>query len=298
MIASILCGIGHVATVPQLRENGLNEAWLRAAVSRGDIVRLRRGTYGCAHLDTLSSTAARVGGAISCVSLLRESGVWAGHGMRAHIQLPPKASHVLHGLLSAEGLAPRYHWERPRFGMETPWRVTRMQALWQAIRCLDEENAIAALESAIHTGFLPFEDVLRLWQLAPRRLREYSGRLVTISGSGNETIVRLRLQRVGHRVEAQGSVPGLGHQDLLVDNCLGLEVDSRAWHDGEVNRAVDYDRDLHAAGLGRATIRILPSHIYATWPQTLAAIERAVADAATGQVRRHGRILVEPGDPL
>jgi hypothetical protein len=296
MSASVFCSLGHVASVAQLRDTGLTEARLRAAVSRGEIVRLRRGTYGCAHLDPLTASAARVGGAVTCLSLLRESGVWAGHGMRTHLQLAPQASHVPLEFLTAEGLTPRFHWERPRFGMETPWRATRMQALWQAIRCLDEENAIAALESAIHTGFLPLDDILRLWQLAPRQLREYCPELVVISGSGNETVVRLRLQGVGFRVEPQGAIPGLGHQDLVVNDCLGLEIDSRAWHAGDEQRAIDLDRDLHAAGLGRPTIRILPAHIYSRWPQTLAVIERAAADAARDLERRRGRVVARVGE--
>ncbi len=296
MSSSFLCRLGHVASVSQLRENGLTEARVRAAMSRGDIVRLRRGTYGCTHLDSLTATAARVGGAVTCASLLRESGVWAGHGMRAHLQLAPQASHVLREALDAEGLAPRLHWERPRFGMETSWRASRMQALWQAIHCLDEENAIAALESAIHIGFLPLDDILRLWRLAPRRLREHCPRLVLVSGSGNETVVRLRLQRVGYRVEPQGAIPGLGHQDLVVNDCLGLEIDSRTWHDGDEQRTIDYNRDLHAAGLGRPTIRILPVHIHSNWPQTLAVIERAAADAAHDLGRRRGRVIMRVED--
>jgi len=293
MSASVLCSFGHVASVAQLRATGLTEARVRAAVSRGEIVRLRRGTYGCTHLDPLTASAASVGGAVTCLSLLRESGVWAGHGVRTHLQLAPQASHVPLRFLTADGLTPRFHWERPRFGMETPWRATRMQALWQAIRCLDEENAIAALESAIHTGFLPLDDILRLWQLAPRQLREYCPELVAISGSGNETVVRLRLQGVGFRVKPQGAIPGLGHQDLVVNDCLGLEIDSRAWHAGDEQRAIDLDRDLHAAGLGRPTIRILPAHIYSRWPQTLAVIERATADATREVGRRRVVAKVE-----
>jgi hypothetical protein len=296
--SAILCRLGHVASVQRLRAEGVSAAALRAQVASGVIVRMRRGTYGCAHLDAVTAQAAHVGGAVSCVSVLREAGVWAGHGARAHIQLPPTTARIQREPPGPDGSAPRYHWERPRFGMESPYRVSRLQALWQAIRCLDEEDAIAALESAIHTDFLPTDKVLRLARLAPRRLRNYNDRLVTVSGSGNETIVRLRLERAGHRVEPQGVVPGVGHQDLLVDDCLGLEVDSRAWHDGETNRAIDYDRDLRAAGLGRPTIRIRPSHIHVTWPQTLAVIERAAADAALGLKRRRGRVVVRFDDPL
>lgn len=173
-----------------------------------------------------------------------------------------------------------------------------MQALLQAIHCLDAEHAIAAMESAIHEGFLTESEVARLALFGPRRLTADIRGMVPNSGSGNETVVRLRLVHAGHRAEPQGAVPGLGHQDLLVDGCLGLEIDSRAWHDDDEQRAVDYDRDLHAAGLGRPTLRIRPAHIYSSWPTTLAVIERAASDAARGLEGRRGRILMRPGDPL
>jgi hypothetical protein len=173
-----------------------------------------------------------------------------------------------------------------------------MQALWQAMHCLDEENAIAAMESAIHTRFLSLDQVRQLADLAPLRLRNATAELVPNSGSGNETFTRRRLTRVGYRVEPQGHVPGMGHQDLVVEDCLGLEIDSREWHSGEEDRAIDYERDLHVAGLGRRTLRILPSHIHATWPQTLTIIERAVDDAQRERQRRYGRVFVAFGDPL
>lgn len=173
-----------------------------------------------------------------------------------------------------------------------------MQALWQAMHCLDAEHAIAAMESAVHQGFLTESDIATLALFAPRRLLADIHRMVRNSGSGNETIVRLRLVHVGHRVESQGAVPGVGHQDLLVDECLGLEIDSHAWHSGEEQRAIDYDRDLHAAGLGRTTLRIRPEHIYSSWPVTLAVIERAAADAARAMKSRSGRVVVRRGDPL
>ena len=153
-----------------------------------------------------------------------------------------------------------------------------MQALWQAIRCLDEEDALAAMESAIKKQLLSETDVRRLGALGPRRLQPSIRLLVTNSGSGNETIVRLRLLRAGHRVEPQGYVPGLGHQDLIVDDCLALEIDSKEWHEGE-QRATDADRDLVSEELGRHVIRIRPAHIHESWPRTLGVIERAVRDA-------------------
>ena len=156
--------------------------------------------------------------------------------------------------------------------------MSPVDALWVAMRCLDEENAIAAMESAIRKGFLPETQVRRLGVLAPRRLQAGIRLLVSNSGSGNETIVRLRLRRAGYTVIAQGHVPGLGHQDLVIEDSVGLEIDSREWH-GDEQGATDADRDLHAEGLGRHVLRIRPHHVHQSWPHTLAVIDRVVADA-------------------
>ena len=292
----ILCLLGHIASSRQLEARGVDARALRSAVADGSILRLRRGTYACPHLDAAIARAAALGGALTCVSLLAQAGVWAGPRLGPerplHLQVPPTASGTL--ARADEHL----HWEKPRFGMSTPWRVTSKQALWQAMRCLDEEHAIAAMESAIHEGFLTEREVRMLGRLAPRRLEDGIRRLVPNSGSGNETITRLRLERVGYRVEAQGNVPGMGHEDLVVEDCVGLEVDSHAWHEGEDHYILDRDRDIHVAGLGRPVIRLRPAYITQTWPQTLSVIDRVVADALRERRRRTGRLLVGYHDAL
>ena len=287
----VLCQLGHVASTRQLLSR-MTAATLRTAVQSGAIIRLKRGTYACTHLDAVTAHAAQVGGALTCVSVLAEAGVWAGSRddqKLVHVQVPPTYS----------GRPPvtRLHWESARFGMASRWRVTPLQALWQAMWCLNEENAIAAMESAIHEGFLPERQVRRLGRLAPRRLQDGIRRLVVNSGSGNETIVRLRLERYGYHVVAQGNVPGMGHEDLVVEDCVGLEVDSQRWHDG--NRyTIDRDRDLHVAGFGRPVLRLRPAYVHESWQQTLAVIERIVADARRERSRRTGRVLVGYADPL
>ena len=287
----VLCQLGHVASTRQLLSR-MTAATLRTAVQSGAIIRLKRGTYACTHLDAVTAHAAQVGGALTCVSVLAEAGVWAGSRddqKLVHVQVPPTYS----------GRPPvtRLHWESARFGMASRWRVTPLQALWQAMWCLNEENAIAAMESAIHEGFLPERQVRRLGRLAPRRLQDGIRRLVVNSGSGNETIVRLRLERFGYHVVTQGNVPGMGHEDLVVEDCVGLEVDSQRWHDG--NRyTIDRDRDLHVAGFGRPVLRLRPAYVHESWQQTLAVIERIVADARRERSRRTGRVLVGYADPL
>ena len=137
---------------------------------------------------------------------------------------------------------------------------------------------MAAMESAIHELFLSPAEVQEVGLHAPLRLRASFPQLVENSGSGNETIARLRLVRAGYRVVTQGKLPGAGHQDIVVEDCVGLEVDSTAWH-GEGVRALDIQRDLVSEGLGRPVLRILPHHLHESWPSTLAVIDRMVRDA-------------------
>lgn len=209
---------------------------------------------------------------MTCVTVLRASGVWAGSSRVPHLQVPPKSS----GRVPA---GVHLHWEVPHFEMASPWIASRKQALWQAIRCLDEENAIAALESALHRRFLTRSEVDEVVALAPSRLSTEASRLISNSGSGLETIARRRLIRAGFEVTPQAGVPGLGHQDLLVNGRLGLEVDGEAWH-GPDQFEVDRERDLHAARLGRRTIRLTSRQVMDEWPDVLTAIERALADSA------------------
>ena len=175
--------------------------------------------------------------------------------------------------------------------------ITRMEALWTAIRCLPEEDAMAALESAIHLGFLSEDQVRFLYASAPRRLNDGVCRIIATSESGNETIVRMRLERAGFAVVSQGRVPGIGRNDLVVEDCVDIDVDGRRWH-GEDRFAIDRDRDIHVEGLGRRVIRLRASHIHASWPHTLEVITRVVADARRERDRRFGRVIVRESDPF
>ncbi len=278
MSTTRLCASGHIATAHDLIAMGSSRGQLSRAVANGRLLRLRQGVYACPHVDEVVAAAARLGGAVTCVTLLRSFNVWAGESRRLHVQVPPSSS-----ARAAPGV--HLHWEVPQFAMTTRWEASRMQALWQAVRCLDEENAIAALESAISLHFLTPAQMMKICDRAPARLHDGIARIVPDSGSGLETIARLRLQRAGHDVVAQAGVPGLGHQDLLVDDCVALEIDGAAWHRA-AQFETDRERDLHAARLGRRTIRLTSRHVLNDWPDTLTAIERAVSDSQ--QVRNRG----------
>ena len=172
-----------------------------------------------------------------------------------------------------------------------------MEAVWQAIRCLDEEHAIACLESAVHEGFLTIDQVRELCGRAPARLADGIQELEFTAGSGMETIVRRRLRHAGYSVAAQVSVAGIGDEDLVVEDCAAIETDGEKWH-GPNRFHADRARDLKTDALGRRSIRLTQHQVLYEWETTLAAIERVVTDAQRERSRRFGRILTRLDDPL
>lgn len=282
----------------ELLRLGITPAQLRTAIRHGTIVRAARGVYLCPHADRDQRDAAAAHGRISCLSALRRAKVWAGLDRSLHLQLPahnggsrPARDRV--------GQPIRYHWAHPRFRgvTERSWLVSPMEAVWQAIHCLDEENAIACLESAVHEGFLTIDQVRELCGQAPARLAGGIRELEFTAGSGMETIVRRRLRHVGYSVVAQVSVAGIGDEDLVVEDCVALETDGEKWHGADRFHA-DRIRDLKTEALGRRAIRLTHDQIFYEWETTLEAIARVVTDAQREQSRRFGRLLTCLDDPL
>ncbi len=282
----------------ELLRLGVTPPQLRTAIAHGTVVRAARGIYLCAHADRDQRDAAAAHGRISCLSALRRANVWAGIDRSLHLQLPGHATGT-RPVLDRGGQRIRYHWAQPRFPgtTERSWLVSPMEAVWQAIHCLDEENAIACLESAVHEGFLTIAQVRQLCAQAPVRLAGGIRELEFTSGSGMETIVRRRLRHVGYSVVAQVKVAGIGDEDLVVEDCVAIETDGEKWH-GPDRFHADRIRDLKTEALGRRSIRLTQDQVLYEWETTLAAIARVVTDAQREQSRRFGRLLTRRDDPL
>ena len=296
--ATLICTLGHAATTDELFGLGVTPSHLRTAIRRGAVVRAARGLYLCSHADRDQRDAAAAHGRISCLSALRRAGVWAGIDRSLHLQLPAHASGARPDF--ARGGRPiRYHWAHPRFpgAAQRSWLVAPMEAVWQAIHCLDEEHAIACLESAVHEGFLTIDQVRELCGHAPARLAGGIQELEFSSGSGLETIVRRRLRHAGYSVVAQVRLHGIGDEDLVVEDCVAIETDGEKWH-GPDRFSADRIRDLKTEALGRRSIRLTHDQILYEWETTLAAIARVVEDAQRARSGRFGRILTRLDDPL
>jgi very-short-patch-repair endonuclease len=295
---SLVCALGHAASADELIGRGVTARQLRAAVQAGVLRHLPRGIYTCSHASVDQRAAAAAHASITCLSALRPVNVWTGTDTATHLQLPANASHS-RPLFDEAGFRIRYHWAGIRFDTPDgrPWRVGPLEAVWRAIRCLDEGDAIACLESAVHEGVLTQEQVRRLCLHAPRRLQKGITELEFTAGSGQETIVRRRLRNAGYTVVAQEQVRGIPYsQDLVVEDCVALETDGKKWH-GTDRFHADRNRDVHVEGLGRRTLRLTAQMVLYDWETTFTTIERVVADAQRDRARRSGRVIIGFNDP-
>lgn len=85
------------------------------------------------------------------------------------------------------------------------------------------------------------------------------------------------LQDAGYAVVSQVRIPGAGILDLLIDDCVGVETDGSRWH--AETFLGDRTKDIGIETWGIRVLRIGAPHVFTTWPDTMLAIERMVADA-------------------
>ncbi|WP_022880908.1 hypothetical protein [Gryllotalpicola ginsengisoli] len=185
-MALTVCRFGHVATTAQILEFEMRQdSMVDVYQTSPGIMRIRRGGYACSHLTADELDALRCGGLLDCVSALRAAGA----------DVPTDG--VLHVRMHAGGrrnrpapdavAAPvRTHWSRLRVPLPTieetqrlfrqrrqvPSRamVAPLDALSQALRCLEPELALAAAEAA--RALLPSDAVDDVLRGASRRVRQ------------------------------------------------------------------------------------------------------------------------------
>lgn len=254
-----------------LRELGITRRDLRRAVEAGLLVRLREGVYASDRYDPLLADAARHGGAVACVSVLRRRGLWVLDDEELlHVWVGPNGRAHAH-----EGCSCVTHREigRERFG-----ELDLVTALAQTLRCQGQDVFFAALESALRKGMIDAsrrEDVRRAIPAGQRWLVDFAR---TDADSGLESLVRLRLHRLGIAVTTQVTIRDVGRVDFLLDDRIILEIDGKENHDGESNRHKDLVRDAAAAARGYETLRFDYAQVVHAWPTVESAILARLAD--------------------
>ncbi|WP_235563051.1 endonuclease domain-containing protein [Microbacterium sp. Root53] len=209
-------------------------------------------------------TAAVHGGALACVSALRRHGVWVLDADGVHVWLGGKGRRHAHPQCACVG-----HWDA---GAARPGVVSVARALVQLAGCQGAEAFFVAYESAWRLGKLTGR--ARAW------IRDHLDAgmryLVDIArpdaDSGLESLVRLRLGRLGISLRAQVPIEGVGTVDFILDGRIILEVDGRENHDGESKRHRDLGRDARALALGYIPLRFDYAQVLYEWSIVEAAI--------------------------
>ncbi|MFJ3489290.1 type IV toxin-antitoxin system AbiEi family antitoxin domain-containing protein [Leifsonia aquatica] len=265
---TLLDELGGAATTRRLRAAGASERALALAMADGLLIRPRRGVYGRPDLSPQALSALRIGGRLSCVSAARSYGLWGGTDGRLHVRLPSHAGRA--------GGADVRHWETSEPHPEL-WRVSFEDCLRSAVRCADEETAVAVLDTALSSGRVVPARLTRIFAEEPFRVRTIAARARPGSDSGVESILRQRLQARGHLIEQQIAVPGVGRVDLRVGGFLHVEVDGYAYHSDPAAFERDRLRDTALELQGRRRLRFTARQVLENADAVVATIENIVA---------------------
>ena len=248
------------------------------AVRSGELIRIRRDHYAMAGVDPAIAEAVRIGGRLSCLSLLSSIGVFVQTCSELHVQLPQDSSRIR----APHNTETVLHWV-PDADISPPRHMASISdAARQAIRCQPPRAALATLDSLLNLGLLSRDEVISLFDGLPRQHRALIPLIDGSAGSGPETYTRLILRALGAPCETQVQIDEVGRVDFVVDDWLIIECDSEAHHSGWNQQREDRRRDIAAARQGYVTIRLLASDIMhrAEWVREV--IEDVLAQRAGG----------------
>jgi len=267
-----LRALGRMARTRELRRRGVTEHELTRAVRAREVIRVRQGVYALPDADPAVVHAAEHGGVIGCCAAGALHGLW--------ILKAPDETHVWMGAAGTPRSGChdcRLHWDdgRARVGILPPV----VNVLLQISGCADDETFFAALESALRQSRLGPRDIAWLWKHLPVILRWMIGFARADADSGLESLIRLRLHRIGIEVRTQVQINGVGEVDFVIGERVIVEADGRDNHEREKQRAKDLYRDARAAGLGYESLRFTYAMIVYDWPVVEAAILGAMRRA-------------------
>lgn len=243
----------------ELAATGVGNALLRSRVRSGELTSLRHGWYATEGADPTVQEAVRRGGALSCVSVLRRSGVWVPKGYgRVHVRA------ARHHHEAKSGNFCRAH--------GSPWPVSTavdspLDAMACAAECVSAEDWIILCDSVMNQRGWSVERLVSEMRPISCRARGLMEKCDGRSQSGTETAVRLRLRALGFRVDVQPTVPTVGQVDLRVGKLL-IECDSREHHTGVDTYQKDRHRDRAALLRGDLTLRLTYQDVFHAWPTT------------------------------
>ncbi|MFJ4223572.1 type IV toxin-antitoxin system AbiEi family antitoxin domain-containing protein [Microbacterium sp. NPDC089695] len=270
----------EILTRDDLLSTGMSSHSITAAVRRGTLIRIRRGLYAIAGTPSAIIDAVRIGGRLTCVTLLHAIGVFVQTSPALHVHVRPQLSR-------SRRRRPReatVHWGRcTREGLAHI--VSLHDAVRQSVRCQGPREAIATLDSILQHRLLTVVQLERVFAELPTRFQVLLTLVDGSAESGPETYMRLILRSLGVPFETQVLIAGVGRVDFVVDGWLIIECDSRSHHEGWGKQVDDRRRDIAAARRGYVTIRPLASALFSDRAGVRADVA-AILDALGPRVGR------------
>lgn len=246
---------------------GFTRRSITRAVRSGELVHVRRDRYLASDADGRTIQAVRVGGRLTCLSLLRLAGVYVQSNEGLHVQVRHtdgrlRSPHVrgsrLRSLDAESERGVVVHWSEVEDHRSQRTCVSLVEALVHAAHCQSPRAMVATLDSVLNLRLLTRTDVRDVLARLPRRFRVIEPLLDDRAQSGGETFARLIARSIGCSVEPQARIRGVGYVDLLLDGWLVVECDSRQFHSSWEAQLEDMRRDLALAKMGYFRIRLTP----------------------------------------
>lgn len=291
LASAALAIYGPIMRTHELHAQGVAKREISRAHAASEILRIRQGLYAACDTSEELLHAARHGGSPSCLVAGRRHGLWIldqpepDAGTARHVWIGHAGQrHPCGGRDCDESLI--WHWDD---GDAVPGDLPPVQnVLLQIATCADDETFFAALESALRQSLLPPGGMAWLGARLPEHLRWMLGLARTDADSGLESLLRLRLHRLGIPVRTQVPIDGVGEVDLVIGDRLIVEADGKENHDDDPmvatartsRRHKDLLRDARAAALGYETLRFDYAMIVHDWPTVAAAIVAKVQAGA------------------
>jgi very-short-patch-repair endonuclease len=276
--AHALASEGGMARTRTLLAMGVTARELNRARKAGEIVRPRQGLYALPTTSPQEFHAAAHGGVPAATTAARLHGLWVLDENTIHVWMGAEGRQL--GACADCCL----HWSAGQ--PETGRLPSIPRTLLQIAQCRSEESFFAALESALRQRLLSGEDLRRLRSELPARLRWLLDFARDDADSGLESIVRLRLHRIGIDVRTQILIHETGRVDLLIGDRLLIEIDGKQNHDGRAERHKDLMRDALSAMWGYETLRFDFAMIMYDWALVEHAIVAKIAAGAHMWPRR------------
>jgi len=232
-------------------------------------MRVRQGWVALPSADPEVVGAVRVGGALTCTSVLRRRQVWTAHDHHLHIRVRPTASRLSSPQDRRIPLVGRHSVtvHRPGWAPVPTEPVDRFHlAVAVAISCQPQFSAIAMLDSVLNRELMSLSALRDALTPLPSKYRGYLDLVDPKAQSGLETKTRLALRSRRVRLRSQVQVPRVGKVDLVVGERLVLELDGYEWHFRKTDFEEDRRRDRELTSQGYQVLRLSYHQVTDDWP--------------------------------